>query len=233
MKTTRLPARSSVSSFEMPTGSVVERARLAGLPIERLTPMNAERRVILQVPGGLHDSHRSLAGRLATSCRAHVVIPEQALTAGAPFLTGVEDLLAIYRALLRRGTPADQIVMVGDAAGGGLAVAMLIRARQLGLAMPRALVLLSPCMADHSPSELAGLPAMLVQVGDRELGEIGPMFERLQLAGLEFELEAYASLRHVGQPFEATPDAIEAIDRIAAFVDDRFARTRLRLRAVG
>ncbi|MFV8751125.1 alpha/beta hydrolase [Nannocystaceae bacterium ST9] len=215
----------------MPTGAIVERARLAGLPIEELTPTNAERRVVLQVPGGLHDAHRSLASRLATSCRARVVIPERELTAGAPFLTGIDDLLAVYRAMLRRGTPSEQIVVIGDAAGGDLAIAMLIRARELGLAMPRALVLLSPCMADHPPSELAGLPAMLIQVGERELGEIGRLFERLQLAGLEFELEAYANLRHAGQPFDAMPDAIEAIDRIAAFVDERFALPRLR--AVG
>lgn len=55
----------------------------------------------------------------------------------------LDDCLAVYRAALERH-PACRIVVGGRSAGGNLAAAMLLRARNEGLSMPAALVLLSP-----------------------------------------------------------------------------------------
>lgn len=60
-----------------------------------------------------------------------------------PFPAALDDCLATYRHLLDRHAPAD-IVVGGRSAGGNLAVATLMRARDEGLPMPAALVLLSP-----------------------------------------------------------------------------------------
>jgi monoterpene epsilon-lactone hydrolase len=154
-----------------------------------------------------------------------------------------------------------------------LAVSTVLRARDAGLPMPRALVLLSPWLdltlsgesmqtrADVDPwlrpdmcklirelylagadpsdplasplsAELAGLPPMLIQVGDQEilLSDAERMFEQAQAAGVEVELEAYANLWHVWHMCAPLlPDAVEAIDRIGAFVDNRFAIEPLRI----
>jgi monoterpene epsilon-lactone hydrolase len=61
-----------------------------------------------------------------------------------PFPAAVEDGLAAYRDLLDRGTPPGRIVLVGDSAGGNLVLATLLAARDAGLPMPAAAVLLSP-----------------------------------------------------------------------------------------
>lgn len=60
-----------------------------------------------------------------------------------PFPTPLDDCLAVYRGLLER-TPVSKVVVDGASAGGNLATAMLLRARDEGLPMPAALVLISP-----------------------------------------------------------------------------------------
>lgn len=266
------------SGAEMPAGLMVARGRLAGIAVEHLTPAVRERRVVLYVHGvgfsmGSCESHRALAGWIGAACRARVVLPEYRLAPEHPFPAGLDDLLAVYRALMSSGTPAEQIIVVGDSAGGGLAASMVLRARDAGLPMPRALVLLSPwldltCSGESmqtrddvdpwlkpdmcalirdlylagadptnplaSPlmAELAGLPPMLIQVGDQEilLSDAERMFELARAAGVEVELEAYANLWHVWHLFAPMlPDAVEAIDRIGAYVDGRFATQPMRV----
>lgn len=60
-----------------------------------------------------------------------------------PFPAALDDCLVAYRYLLDHYTP-DRIVVGGRSACGNLAAAMLLRARDEGLPMPAALVLLSP-----------------------------------------------------------------------------------------
>lgn len=60
-----------------------------------------------------------------------------------PYPAGVDDALAAYRAALAHHDPA-AITVGGTSAGGAVATAMLVRARDEGLAMPAALVLDSP-----------------------------------------------------------------------------------------
>ncbi len=223
MESTRIPVR-----HEMPLGMLIERNRMAGVRVERLTPRFADQRVVLHVSGGA--GNRTLAAWIGAACRARVVIPDNHLSAGHPFLTGIDDLVAIYRSLIRRGTPAEQIVIVGDSVGGDLAITMLIAARELGLPMPRALVLLSPQFTARPRAELAGLPPMLIQVDQDLLGDAVTMFEALEAVGVAVELEVFTNLMHVRRPFAPMlPDAVEAIDRVGAYVDERFATRRLRI----
>jgi monoterpene epsilon-lactone hydrolase len=60
-----------------------------------------------------------------------------------PYPAGLDDCIATYRHMLARHRP-EHIVIGGRSAGGNLAAAMLLRAREEGLPMPAALVLLSP-----------------------------------------------------------------------------------------
>ena len=54
------------------------------------------------------------------------------------------DGFAVYQSVLESGTDPATIVMGGDSAGGGLALAVLQRARDANLPLPCAVVLLSP-----------------------------------------------------------------------------------------
>jgi epsilon-lactone hydrolase len=60
-----------------------------------------------------------------------------------PFPAALDDVTAVYRALLDQRRPSD-IVVGGSSAGGNLAAALLLRAKDEGLPLPGALVLLSP-----------------------------------------------------------------------------------------
>jgi len=60
-----------------------------------------------------------------------------------PYPAALDDCLAVYRRALDE-RPADMVFVGGGSAGGNLAAALMLRARDEGLPMPAALVLLSP-----------------------------------------------------------------------------------------
>ncbi len=60
-----------------------------------------------------------------------------------PYPAALDDTLAAYAHVLERHEPSN-VVIGGRSAGGNLAVAVLLRAREEGLPMPAGLVLLSP-----------------------------------------------------------------------------------------
>lgn len=62
-----------------------------------------------------------------------------------PFPAGLDDCLAGYREALKR-YDSSALVVVGASAGGNLAAALLLRAREEGLPLPAGLVLLTPAV---------------------------------------------------------------------------------------
>lgn len=60
-----------------------------------------------------------------------------------PYPAGLDDCLAAYRALLRERSP-QEIIVSGGSAGGNLAAALMLRARDEGLPMPAGLILGTP-----------------------------------------------------------------------------------------
>jgi monoterpene epsilon-lactone hydrolase len=61
-----------------------------------------------------------------------------------PYPAAVEDGLAAYAGLLGAGTDPRRVVLAGDSAGGGLAIATLLAARDQGLPQPAAAAVFSP-----------------------------------------------------------------------------------------
>ncbi len=80
-----------------------------------------------------------------------------------PYPAALEDGMAVYRALAARDG-MQNIALAGESAGGGLALALLQRARQEGLPLPVSLALLSPwCdLTDQGDSIDAGRDPMLL-----------------------------------------------------------------------
>lgn len=60
-----------------------------------------------------------------------------------PYPAALDDVIGVYRAALEVRDPRD-IVVAGQSAGGNLAAALVLRAKDEGLPMPGSLVLLSP-----------------------------------------------------------------------------------------
>lgn len=92
--------------------------------------------------GGLAEV-REFLSRISRACAATVFHPDYRLAPEHPFPSALEDLRSAYRRLCQRVEP-DQVVVMGDSAGGGLALSLVISLRDEGLPLPAALVMLSP-----------------------------------------------------------------------------------------
>ncbi|BBG04653.1 MULTISPECIES: alpha/beta hydrolase [Pseudonocardia] len=110
-------------------------------------------------------SHRPLVAGLARATGTPVHVPAYRLAPEHPFPAALDDALAVWHALRAAGHPAERIAVAGDSAGGGLAMALLLRLRADGEELPGALGLISPwldltCTAD-AMSRNAPTDAML------------------------------------------------------------------------
>ena len=85
-----------------------------------------------------------LVGDLVRRTGVNAITLDYRLAPEHPYPAAVDDARAAYEALLAHGTDPDQIVLAGESAGGGLAVATLLVARDAGLPMPSCAFLLSP-----------------------------------------------------------------------------------------
>jgi acetyl esterase/lipase/hemerythrin-like domain-containing protein len=108
----------------------------------------ARERVILHLPGGAFilpatPGHRTMLDRVCRACDADGLLVHYRLAPEHPFPAGLEDALAAYGFLLENGIEPRNIVIVGDSAGGGLALSLVLALKQQGLPLPCGVVLLS------------------------------------------------------------------------------------------
>ena len=134
-----------------PRGCTFSGASCGGVPGEWALARGHEHasQAMLYLHGGGYVSgspvtHRAVTGHLAAKCRARVFAADYRLAPEHPFPAAVDDAVAAYRGLLAEGVAPDDIVIAGDSAGGGLAVATALRLRDLQAPLPRALAVLSP-----------------------------------------------------------------------------------------
>ena len=121
-----------------------------GVSAEWITPPGAmESRVILYLHGGSYavgsiDSHRVLVGNIAHAAHARALAIDYRLAPEHPHPAALRDTLTTYRWLLSQAPPPDHVIVAGDSAGGGLALATAVALREANEPLPTALVCLSP-----------------------------------------------------------------------------------------
>ncbi len=139
-----------VESDDIPAPLVVRKESATHQVLEWLRRPDARRdRAILYLHGGGYvcgsaRTHRALTNALAAKFDGTVVSVDYRLAPEAPFPAAVDDAVAAYRELIASGCPAGGIVIAGDSAGGGLAIATAISLRDRDLPRPGALWAISP-----------------------------------------------------------------------------------------
>ncbi len=172
---------------------------------------------------GSPRSHRVIASNLARVSGAAVLSVDYRLAPEHPAPAAHDDAFAAYKWALDKGYAASSVALSGDSAGGNLALATAVRARDEGLALPGCLVLMSPALdlADDGDShhtvtdaplltpELMGLfNAVYIGDGDRRSPAVTPFHS--DMAGLP------PVLVHVGSWEILRDDSIAIASRINA-----------------
>jgi acetyl esterase/lipase len=142
--------RALTSAQPLPPGVTVTAAALGGVPTAEITTGGTEpRHVVLYFHGGVYvlgdaASAAGLAAQIGRRTYATVISVDYRLAPEHPYPAAVDDALAAYQALLDNGTTPADIAFAGESAGGGLAIATLVNARDHGLPLPAAAYVMSP-----------------------------------------------------------------------------------------
>jgi len=190
-----------ISAQPLPAEVTVTAAALGGVPTAEVTVDGVEpRHVVLYFHGGVYvlgDAFQAarLAAQVGRRTRAKVISVDYRLAPEHPYPAAVDDALAAYEALLEGGTDPAGIAFAGESAGGGLAVATLVNAREHGLPLPAAAYLMSPYVdltlagttieTKRDADPLLSPEALRARVGDYTAGQdpalglISPVFADL------------------------------------------------------
>src|ERR1700716_3207156 len=146
----RRQLRELISAQPLAADVTVTAAALGGVPTAEITVDGiAPRHIVLYFHGGVYvlgDAFLAadLASQVGRRTRARVISVDYRLAPEHPYPAAVDDALAAYEALLQNGTAPSDIAFAGESAGGGLAVATLVNARDHGLPFPAAAFVMSP-----------------------------------------------------------------------------------------
>jgi len=168
-------------------------------------------------------TYRVTTTNLARATGSAVFAPDYRLAPENPAPAAHDDAFGAYQSALRQGYAADRIALSGDSAGGNLALATVVRARDAGLPLPNAVVLFSPWLdfaedgesyrttADDPilpPPFLDGFKSAYLGDGDRRSPKVTPFYA--DFAGLP------PTLVHVGSWERLRDDSVTVVERLRA-----------------
>jgi epsilon-lactone hydrolase len=145
----RARMEAGASRTPLPQGVDVTETVIGDVPCLRVAAHGADPAwAVLHLHGGGYcigspTTSRQFAARLALAVGVPVVVPDYRLAPEHPHPAALDDTEAVWLALAEQ-VGAGRLLVGGDSAGGGLAVALTQRLRDRGRDLPLALVLYSP-----------------------------------------------------------------------------------------
>jgi len=135
--------------FHAPRWTTFSRQQIGGVPVQFVAARGVPREdgpLLLYFHGGGYifgssDTHRAMLGRLSSETGLPACLPDYRLAPEHAFPAAVEDALAVWQALKDR---PGGVILGGDSAGGGLALALLGEILAQGGARPTGLFAFSP-----------------------------------------------------------------------------------------
>jgi epsilon-lactone hydrolase len=135
---------------KIPEGVTIKNETIEGMNAAWHIPVGADAsKVILYVHGGGYVSgscsdHRAFLSSFVKRVGVTALIFEYRLAPEHPFPAALDDSVIIYRWLLKSDYRPEDIVIMGESAGGGLCLATLLAFKEQKLPMPVAGVAISP-----------------------------------------------------------------------------------------
>jgi monoterpene epsilon-lactone hydrolase len=186
---------------------------------------DASRLIIYYHGGGFFlfssQTYRVTTTNLARASGSAVFAPDYRLAPENPAPAAHDDAFGVYEWALERGYASDKIALCGDSAGGNLALATVVRARDAKLPLPASIAVFSPwldfaeegasyrTLADDPilpPSVLDGFKHAYLGDGDRMSSKVTPFYADLN--GLP------PTLVHVGSCERLRDDSIAIVERM-------------------
>ena len=135
--------------FKVPAGVKITPAALGGVPGEWVeSSAKPAVAVLVYLHGGGYFACSALTHRPFTTAFAQrglrVYAPNYRLAPENPFPAGLNDALAVWHAVRAEIAGAMPMVIGGDSAGGGLALAAMLKLSEEGAQLPAAAALFSP-----------------------------------------------------------------------------------------
>jgi len=204
----------------LPRRTIVQTGTLAGRPVEQICPrgLPVDRDDVLLLHGGGYcwgglATHREFAARLAHAAQRPITVLDYRLAPEHPYPAAIDDAVATVREL-RQAKPGQPLAIVGDSAGGGLALAVCRRLRRAGESLPDRLALISPWVdLTQSGASIA------------DLSEVDPV---ISLPSLQQCAERYAAGHALHDPelsplfgdFEEFPQTLIQVGQHEILLDD-------------
>jgi len=204
---------------EIPEDVNIERFSIGHIPAEWISvPGASEDKVYFRLFGGGYrtgtlESRRWIPYNVSRATQIQCLNIEYRLAPEYPFPAALDDAVQSYRWLLSNGFDSKKIIIGGESAGGGLAIATMMKLKELNVSLPLAGVLMSPW------ADLTGKAESLIR---------NQKFEPLILEGFEIMAQSYAQNQPVDNPFispvfanlEGLPPLLIQAGGIEALLDD-------------
>jgi|GEM_PF-239351 len=148
LATSRLNFEKLGSRYQPVPGIIVEREFIGKVPCYRFSGKGNPGRLIIYLHGGCFalgsvHSHRAMVSHLCHHLGITILFIDYRLAPEYPFPAALDDILEVYHGVLEE-TPSGDISLMGDSAGGGLAISLISRLHMNGISLPGSLVMLSP-----------------------------------------------------------------------------------------
>ncbi len=134
----------------LPKGLEIQNECIGNIRAEWIRPSRPyPQSVILFVHGGGYVSgscsdHRIHAAKFVNASGIPALLYDYRLAPEHPYPAALDDSIAVYNWLFLQGYSSQNICLLGDSAGGGLCLALLLALRDRGIPLPQAAVAISP-----------------------------------------------------------------------------------------
>jgi monoterpene epsilon-lactone hydrolase len=107
-----------------------------------------QKEIVVYLHGGVYTygnftAYKAMLTHLSKSLNKTILYIEYSLSPEHPFPTANNEILAVYKET-KKNYPNHKISIIGDSAGGGLAISLVNDAQKTGIEVPYSLALISP-----------------------------------------------------------------------------------------